>query len=320
MEPPCMLREEEQEPELRKSEGETKQVDDDDDEVILVGVEDVNEDADVIFVGMTSASKPIVSNILNRVTPGSWSRRKRYGHVRKGNAHKLQPVSHVTPTSEAKSVLRVSDSESRSTGSPVITEPLSQADDKNISPQIAPNSFSKELCSSLITFTSSLQHPAATAVSAGDMNKSPHGSKRVFTSETKSTNPKRPKLSDGMIGEHSLGFSPSGIVHPVTTQQSTPDHVHASLSHVQHGEPCPTPLAKDNVHCKPVRPLGENGLTKTDFPSLASPNKIVDPTGGNLIVLLRDFYYGEHIGVGQPEPKTHTAFKCLSCRKVLRNV
>ena len=76
MELPCMLREEEQEPELRKSEGETKQVDDDDDELILVGVEHVNEGADVIFVGMTSTSKPVVSNILNRVTPGSCSRRK----------------------------------------------------------------------------------------------------------------------------------------------------------------------------------------------------------------------------------------------------
>ena len=66
-----MLREEEQEPEVRKREGETKQVDDDDDKVILVGVEHGNEDADVIFVGMSSASKPVVSNILNRDTPGS---------------------------------------------------------------------------------------------------------------------------------------------------------------------------------------------------------------------------------------------------------
>lgn len=80
----------------------------------------------------------------------------------------------MPPTSEAKTVLPVSDSESRSTDSPVIIEPLSQADYKNISPQIVPNSFSKELCSSLITFTSSLQHPVETAVSAGDMNKSPH--------------------------------------------------------------------------------------------------------------------------------------------------
>ncbi|MXQ99149.1 hypothetical protein E5288_WYG013390 [Bos mutus] len=110
------------------------------------------------------------------------------------------------------------------------------------------------------------------------------------------------------------------IFHTVTTQQSTPDSVHTSLSHVQNGEPCPTAFPKGKVHCKPISPLGENGLTKTDFPSVASQNKIAGPTEGNLIVLLHDFYYGKHIGDGQPEPKTHTAFKCLSCLKVLKNV
>ncbi|KAJ1057334.1 hypothetical protein K5549_022098, partial [Capra hircus] len=312
MEPSCVLCEEEQEPKVQKSERETKQVDDDDDELILVGVEHVNEDADVILVGMTSNLKPVISNILNRVTPGSCSRRERYGHFRKDNAHKLQPVT-------AKTVLPVSDSESRSTLSSVIIEPLSEADYKNISPQIVPNSFS-ELCSPLITFTSSLQHPVETAVSAGDMNKSPHVSKQLSTSETNSTNPKRPKLSDGIIREYSLTLSPSGIFHTLTTEQSTPDSVHTSLSHVQNGEPFPTAFPRDNVHCKPVSPLGENGLKKTDFPSLASQNKIVDPTEGNLIVLFRDFCYRQHIGDGQPEPKTHTAFKCLSCLNVLKNV
>ena len=155
--------EKEQEPEPQKSEGETKLVNDEDAELILVGVEHVHEDDDVIFVGMTSNSKPVISNILNRVTPGSCSRRNRCGHFRKDNAQKLQPVSHVTPTSEAKTVLPLSVSESRSTYSPIIIEPLSKADSKNISPQIVPNSFS-ELCSPLITFTSSLQHPVETAV------------------------------------------------------------------------------------------------------------------------------------------------------------
>uniref|UniRef100_A0ABI0NSY8 C2H2-type domain-containing protein n=1 Tax=Bos taurus TaxID=9913 RepID=A0ABI0NSY8_BOVIN len=319
MEPPWMSCEEEQEPEPQKSEGETKLVSDEDAELILVGVEHVHEDDDVIFVGMTSNSKPVISNVLNRVTPGSCSRRNRYGHFRKDNAQKLQPVSHVTPTSEAKTVLPLSVSESRSTDSPIIIEPLSKADSKNISPQIVPNSFS-ELCSPLITFTSSLQHPVETAVSAGDMDKSPRVSKRLSTSETNSTSPKRPTLSDGIIGEHSLALSLSGTFHTVTTQQSTPDSVHNSLSHVQSGEPCPTAFPKDNVHCKPVSPVGGNVLTKTDFPSVSSQNKFADPTEGNLIVLLRDFYYGQHIGDGQPEPKTHTVFKCHSCLKVLKNV
>ena len=151
----------------------------------LFGVEHVNEDADVIFVGMTSNPKPVISNILNRVTPGSCSRRKKYVHFRKDNAQKLQCVSHVTPASEAKTVLPLSVSESRSTYSPIIIEPLSKADYKNISPQIVPNSFS-ELCSPLITFTSSLQHPVETAVTAGAMDKIAHISKWLSTSETNS--------------------------------------------------------------------------------------------------------------------------------------
>ncbi|XP_072809229.1 zinc finger protein 280B [Vicugna pacos] len=316
MEPPCMLCEEEQEPEPQKSIEETKPVDDEDAELIFVGVEHVNEDAELIFVGMTSNSKPVVSNILNRVTPGSCSRRKKYGHFRKDNAKKLRPVSHVTPTSEAVTVLPVSDSESRSTDSPVIIEPLSKPDYKNNSPQVVPNS-SLELHSPLIACTSSLQHPVGTALSAGGMNKSPRVSGQLSTSETSSTNPKRPKLSDGIIGGHSLALSPSGIFHTVTTQQSTSsNNVHDSLSHVQNGEAFP----KDSDHCKPVSPFRENGLPKTDFLSLASQNKIVEPTKGNLIVLLDDFYYGQHTGDGQPEQKTHTTFKCPSCLKVLKNV
>uniref|UniRef100_A0A8C2Y2K4 C2H2-type domain-containing protein n=1 Tax=Capra hircus TaxID=9925 RepID=A0A8C2Y2K4_CAPHI len=303
MEPPCMLCEEDQEPEPQKSVGETKQVDDEDAELIFVGVEHVNEDADLIFVGMTSTSKPVVSNILNRVTPGSCSRRKRYGHFRKDNAHKSQPpVSHVTPSSEAKTVLLFSDSESKSTDSPIIIEPLSQADHKNISPQIVPNK---------------------TAVSAGDMNKSPHVSKQLSTSETNSTNPKRPKLSDGIIREYSLTLSPSGIFHTLTTEQSTPDSVHTSLSHVQNGEPFPTAFPRDNACFSlmdPERTRSLERLEKTDFLTLASQSKTVDPMKGNLVMLLDDFYYGQHTGDGQPEPKTHTTFKCLSCLRVLKNV
>nr|XP_014723380.2 zinc finger protein 280B-like [Equus asinus] len=61
-------------------------------------------------------------------------------------------------------------------------------------------------------------------------------------------------------------------------------------------------------------------LRKTDFLSLASQSKAVDPKKGNLIVLLHDFYCGQHKGDEQPEQKTHTNFKCLSCLKVLKSV
>lgn len=60
---------------------------------------------------------------------------------------------------------------------------------------------------------------------------------------------------------------------------------------------------------------GENGLL-----TLASQSKTVDPMKGNLIMLLDDFYYGQHTRDGQSEQKTHTVFKCLSCLRVLKNV
>jgi hypothetical protein len=115
MEQPCLLSEEEQNPEPEKRLKETKEIDDEDAELIFVGVECVSEDAELVFVGVTSNSKPVVSNILNRVTPGSCSRRKKYGHLRKKNAHRVQPTSPMASTSETVIVLPASPSESRST-------------------------------------------------------------------------------------------------------------------------------------------------------------------------------------------------------------
>ncbi|XP_012515843.1 PREDICTED: LOW QUALITY PROTEIN: zinc finger protein 280B [Propithecus coquereli] len=342
MEQPYMLCDEDQEPEPQKNVKETKQVDDEDAELIFVGVEHVNEDAELIFVGMTSNSKPVVSNILNRVTPGSCSRRKKYGRLRKDTAHKLQPTSHVMPASGAVTVLPASQPESRSTDSPIIIEPLSKSDCKNSSPQVVPNS-SSELCPPLITCTSSLHHPVREALSAEGMNESPCVSKRLSTSEVNGISPKRAKLRDGITEGDSSAVSPSGIFHTVNTQQSTPsDNVHTSLSHIQNGVPVcghpalttpdpicpqngvsfPTAFPKDSVHCKPTNADldREKGLAQTDFSALATQNQTLDPKKRNLIMLLSDFYYGQHKGDGTPEQKTHTTFKCLSCLKVLKNV
>ncbi|XP_008065222.1 zinc finger protein 280B [Carlito syrichta] len=320
MEQPCVICEEEQGPASEKNIKEMKQVDDEDAELIFVGMEPVNEDAELIFVGVTSNSKPVVSNILNRVTPGSCSRRKKYGRLRKDTAHKLQPTSHMTPASEAVTVLPTSQSELRSTDSPIIIEPLSKSDCRNSSPEAVPNS-SLELCSPLIT--GSLHHPVKAALSVGDMTESPCVSNRLSTSEVNSINPKRAKLRDELIGGYSSTLSPSGTFHTMNTLQSIPsNNVHTSLNHVQNGAPFPTAFPKDSIHFKPISINldRENGLAKTDFLSLASQNKTFHPKKENLIMLLSDFYYGHYKGDGQPEQKTHTTFKCISCLKVLKNV
>ncbi|KAM5238883.1 zinc finger protein 280B-like [Ctenodactylus gundi] len=314
MEQPCLLHEE-HDPEPNKSVKETKQVDGEDAELIFVGVEHVNEDAELIFVGVTSKSRPVVSNILNRVTPGSYSRRKHHGHLRKSAS---EPVSHTTPTLEMVTRLSESPFESRSTDSPII---IIEPDDKHNSSQIVPSSSSES--SSSATFTNSFYHPVRASHSGEVMNEGPGVSKRCSTSEVNNINPKSPKLSGGVIGGNSSALSSSNISRNVNPQPSIPcNNVHTSFSHVRISAPFPAAFPKDSVHFRPIsiNCNRENGLAKTDFASLASQNKTFDPKKGNLILLLSDFYYGQHKGDEQPEEKTHSTFKCFSCLKVLKNV
>lgn len=312
-----MLSEEEQDAEPQKSVQETRQIDDEDAELIFVGVEHVNDDSEPIFIGVTSNSKPAMSNILNRVTPGSHLRRKR-NRRRRNIACRLQPVSHVDLTSETVTILPDSPSELRSTDSPIIIESLSESDYEDNSPEVVPSSSSK-LCPSLCSFTNSLPYPARAALSVGDIKESPPGSKQCSAFEVNGMNPQIPKLNVGFLGGGSSASVSSGSVHAVDSRQNTPsDEIHVSLNHVQKGVPFP----KDIVHFSSanMNPDRENGLARADFSSLGNQNKTCDSKKGNPTLLLSDFYYGQHEGNEQPEQKTNTTFKCLSCLKALKNV
>ncbi|XP_006875021.1 PREDICTED: zinc finger protein 280B [Chrysochloris asiatica] len=317
-----LCEEEQEEPEPQKNVKETKQVNDDDAELILVGVEHVNEDSELIFVGVTSHSKPVVSTILNRATPGSYSRRKKYGrHKQDPACSTLQPTRHTTSPSKMVAVSPASSSESRSTDSPIIIEPLSHPEYENNSIPVQPNS-SSEVHSPLITFTSSLQHPGGTALSFGGVKEGPRIPKQLSTFEVNSINPTRPKLSDGIPQGHFSALPASDVSPAKNIQQNTPSiGLNTSVSHALHGTPFLTTFPKDKLHFKPINPdSGNGGMAKTDFSRLASPNKTFDSQEGSVTVLLHDFYYGQHEGNGQPEQKTHTNFKCFSCLKVLKNV
>ena len=54
----------------------------------------------------------------------------------------------------------------------------------------------------------------------------------------------------------------------------------------------------------PDRTCNLEGLEKTDFWTLRSQSKTVDPMKGNLIMLLDYFYYGKHTKDGQPDGKS----------------
>ncbi|KAM5223969.1 zinc finger protein 280A [Hipposideros larvatus] len=296
--------------------GESKHSDKDADaELIFVGVGDhVNEDDDILFVRVISKSKPVISNILNRVAPDSYSKKKK-SCLSQDPACTLQPANYMTPTSKAVAIFPASQSERGAIASPVIFEPSSKADYKTSSSQVVPDSSSDLLS----PWSKGL---LGTVLSVEGKDKSPRDSKRLSALDTNSGNPKRPKLSDGIPGGHSSAVAPSGVSPIVNTSTPSQD-VPSSLNPVQNGASFPWSYANDKAHFNLMDPDRANSLErleKTDFLCLASQNKVVDPKKENLAVLLHDFYYGQYKGDGQPEQKTHTVFKCLSCFKVLKNV
>nr|XP_058896129.1 zinc finger protein 280A-like [Kogia breviceps] len=313
------LCEEAQTPERQeKKMGGSKPRDEDDDsaEVIFVGVEHVNEDAETLFVRVISNSKPVISNILNRVTRDSSSTRKK-GHMSQDTTCTLQSANCRTPMSKAAAISPAFQSEWGDVDSPVIFEPSSKPDYKMSSLQIVLHNSSDLL--------SPWPHclPRA-AFSVGGKDKSPHDSKRRPTSDMNiyNGNPKRPKVSHGIPGGQASAVASPGIL-PTKNTSMTPEGVPTSSSHVHNGASFPWAHAYNQAcyHAMdPDRACSLERLAKTDFSSLASQNKTVDPKKGNLIMSLDDFYYGQHPGDRQPEWKTHTAFKCLSCLKVLKNI
>ncbi|XP_076711445.1 zinc finger protein 280A [Callospermophilus lateralis] len=305
---------EEQEPKpLKKHERESNQIDKDNDaELIFIGMEHANEDAEILFVRMISNSKPVISNILNRVSPGSYSRRKK-DHLSQDPAQMFQSAMRVTPM--ATTITPVAQSEQSSIDIPITVESSSKPDYRMSSPQVVPP-HSSDL------FPSRTQCLEKVALSVGGKVESSCDSKRTSTSDIDSRNPKRSKLRNKIPSTHSSTMASSDI--SPTKDICTPSKsTHFLSSHIQNGTSSPWPPANEKVPFvlrDPGPGNNSEGLIKTGFSSLASQNKTFDPKKGNLIMLLSDFYYGQHQGDGQPEQKTHTTFQCSSCLKVLKNV
>ncbi|XP_006898144.1 PREDICTED: zinc finger protein 280B [Elephantulus edwardii] len=312
MESVCV--DEPEEPEPRKSmNGAHQAMDGDDDELILLGVEHVHEDAELIFVGATSGSKPIVSTILNRVTPGSHLRRRKYIRCRPERARSIsQPGSLMTALSEV--VAPASPPQSRSTDSPIIIESLPNSDCGSNSPQASPSSPP-------VKFLCSLPPPGGAAFSL-DLSERPCVDKLLSTSEVNRVNLKRPQLSDGILGDPPSPLSPSDIPTTQAAWLNTPSQaVNTSVNHVQERTPFLTAFPKDNANLKPINSYRETGkLVKMDLSRQTSQKETFKAEDRPLMVLVHDFYYGQQEGNRQPEQKTYTTFKCLSCLKVLKNI
>ncbi|XP_062038308.1 zinc finger protein 280A [Lepus europaeus] len=304
-----------QEPEELKNVREcTVKGEEEEDELVFVGVERVSEDADLVFVGVLSHSKPVISNILNRVTPGSHARRKK-GPFSQDPANFSQLASYVSHTKNTVAIKPAARPPWSSGGGSMSIESPSEAGCKVSSPPVDPGRGSELLSSR----TPSL---VGAVLPVGGQDASPRESKQMSTPDINSRNPKRSKLSDGIPSACSAAEPPSSILP--TKDASTPSKSDCfSPSQVQDRTESPGVCANDKAHFSlrdPDRANDTAAVAKPDCLGEASQNKAFDPVKGNLTMLLSDFYYGQHKGDGQSEQKTHTTFKCLSCLKVLKNI
>lgn len=297
-------------------------------------VED-DDDDEPIFVGEISSSKPAISNILNRVNPSSYSRGIKNGALSRGITAAFKPTSqhYKSPTPNPVVASPVNfHPESRSSDSSLIVQPLSKPGCIMNSSRVA-SSNSSELLFDLTQDTGLSRYQRGPTLSIAGVNESSFLSKRPSTSEVNSTNPKKPKPSEGISGTNSPAVFPSVESLSVASPQAmSSTGTNTSSNQSKNGTPFPRACPKCNIHFNLLDPLKNHmkyccpdminnflGLAKTEFSSMANTNKTIDSEKGKLIMLVNDFYYGKHEGDVQEEQKTHTTFKCFSCLKILKN-
>lgn len=177
-----LLCEKEQKPEPlgKVEESNHRDKDDENSDLLFVGMEHVNEDDEVLFVRVISKSEPVISHILNRVVPDSRPTRNK-GCLVQDTACTLQPTNHLTPMSKAGAIRPISHSGKRALESPIF-KPSSKCDYKTNSTQVVPGNSSDLL-------SPGAQCLLGAVLSTGGKDESPHDSKRLSTLDINSRNP-----------------------------------------------------------------------------------------------------------------------------------
>ncbi|KAG8505938.1 Zinc finger protein 280A [Galemys pyrenaicus] len=235
----------------------------------------------------------------------------------KDPAYTQQPANYVTPTSKALAISPESQPEWLAMDNPILHEPLliHKPDPVVNSPYVMPENSSDFL-------PPWSQCVLGAELYVGSENKIPDDTNQLSMWNVNSVNIKRPKLSDGISGGY-YSAAVSSAISPTMNTSTPSEDVLTSSSHILDEVSFPWTHEDDKANFNFMdsdRADSLERLEKTDFSSQASQNNTVDPKKENLIVLLSDFYYGQHKGDEQPEQKTHTIFKCPSCLKVLKNV
>ncbi|XP_007528864.3 LOW QUALITY PROTEIN: zinc finger protein 280A-like [Erinaceus europaeus] len=286
----------------KKNTGDFKHRESEDAELVFVGVEYVNEDDDILFVQVISKPKPVASKILNRATRDSEIKR---GVLNQDPAHTLQTASHNTP----RDAILLSQSECLAIDSPSLLQPSSHPGYEVRSLQVMHQNTSDLLS----------QGHCGTKVPVRDQD----DPEELFILDIENENIKRPKLSDGILKKQYSVIAPPAISPKLNTNRPS-EGIQNSSSYVQAGASYPWIYTHGKAHFSCMDPGRANRLEiqeEANFSSTTSENRAIVPNQENLIMLLHDFYYGQHKGDRKhPEQKIYKTFKCSSCLQILKNV
>nr|XP_048295198.1 zinc finger protein 280C isoform X2 [Myodes glareolus] len=288
-----------------------------------------DDDDELIFVGEISSSKPAISNILNRCSPGSSSKGlKNYSLnpaisniFRPANRHyknplpnpvaalpRFHPKSKSSENSDVQTVFKPSFSKTSSQDDPGASSSVLQLDSTKDKPSY---SILKKSTEGIEQTSLGLKHPS--------------------TSKLNSVNPKKPKTNASVSetnpsSSSSLNESPSEASSQVVLSNENTSSIQAET-----GAPslrsCPNCKVKFSFldplkcHMKRCCPDMINDFLETvKSEHSTTDNKAnIGSDKEKLIMLVSDFYYGRHEGAVEEDLKTYTTFKCFSCSKVLKN-
>ncbi|XP_052026905.1 zinc finger protein 280C isoform X2 [Apodemus sylvaticus] len=279
--------------------------------------ENKDDDDELIFVREISSSKPAISNILNRCSPGSSSKGLKNGSFNPAISNIFKPTNYRNPSSNPLIALPSfcpthKSSESSDVSKPNFTETLSQ---------------DYPGASSSLQLSSTKDMPFSNMLQKSTGVDQTLGLKHPSTSKVSSVNPKKPKTNASVselnpCSSSSLIKFPSGVSSQLVLSNMNTSSIQCATGPLLLRS-CPKCNAKfsllDPLKChverccpdliNPVEnPKSENSTVGT-----------IDSDKEKLIMLVSDFYYGRHEGAIEEDQKTHTTFKCFSCTKVLKN-
>ncbi|XP_021086716.1 zinc finger protein 280C isoform X1 [Mesocricetus auratus] len=274
-----------------------------------------DDDDELIFVGEIASSKPAISNILNRCSPGSSSKGLKNDSFNPDNS-KPTSQQYRNPSPNPVATLPEFHPESKSSESSGF-QTVSKPSFSMTSSQDDPGT------SSVLQLDSTNDTPSSSILkkSTEGIDQTSLGLKHPSTSKVSSVNPKKPKTNESVSET-----SPSE-----TFSQVVVSNENTSSFHSKTGAPSLTSCPKCNVkfsyldplkcHMKRCCPDMINNFLETlkSEHSKAENKSNIVLEKGKLIMLVSDFYYGRHEGAVEEELKTHTTFKCFSCSKVLKN-